>query len=92
MLCQADREHAAATAPIAFAALPRIFFDKPLQSRPWSLDLLSDLTRPRRRCPIARGIAYSGQRSVRLETIERLAVALRVQPSELMPEIKLPRA
>ena len=33
-----------------------------------------------------------GQRSVRLETIERLAVALRVQPGELMPEVKLPHA
>lgn len=32
-----------------------------------------------------------GQRSVRLETIERLAIALRVQPSQLMPEIKLGR-
>jgi transcriptional regulator with XRE-family HTH domain len=32
-----------------------------------------------------------GQRSVRLETIERLAFALHVQPSELMPDIKLPR-
>ena len=29
-----------------------------------------------------------GQRSVRLETIERLAVALKVQPSDLMPEIR----
>jgi transcriptional regulator with XRE-family HTH domain len=33
-----------------------------------------------------------GQRSVRLETIERLAIALQVQPSELMPAIKLPRS
>ena len=32
-----------------------------------------------------------GQRSVRLETIERLAVALRVQPAQLMPEVKLTR-
>lgn len=32
-----------------------------------------------------------GQRSVRLETIERLAVALRVQPGQLMPDVKLPR-
>ena len=32
-----------------------------------------------------------GQRSVRLETIERLAAALRVQPGQLMPDIKLPR-
>ena len=29
-----------------------------------------------------------GQRSVRLETVERLAVALRVQPGELMPPIR----
>jgi transcriptional regulator with XRE-family HTH domain len=29
-----------------------------------------------------------GQRSVRIETIERLAVALRVQPSSLMPSIR----
>lgn len=35
-----------------------------------------------------------GQRSVRLETIERLATALRVQPGGLMPTIVLmkPRA
>src|SRR5690349_21602094 len=32
-----------------------------------------------------------GQRSVRLETIERLAVALRTQPADLMPPIDLPR-
>lgn len=32
-----------------------------------------------------------GQRSVRVETIEKLAIALRVQPSELMPEIMLPK-
>jgi transcriptional regulator with XRE-family HTH domain len=31
-----------------------------------------------------------GQRSVRLETIERLALALQVQPAELMPAIALP--
>jgi transcriptional regulator with XRE-family HTH domain len=31
-----------------------------------------------------------GQRSVRLETIERLAAALHVQPAELMPPIDLP--
>jgi transcriptional regulator with XRE-family HTH domain len=30
-----------------------------------------------------------GQRSARLETIERLAVALRVQPGQLMPKIPL---
>lgn len=30
-----------------------------------------------------------GQRSVRLETIEALAKALKVQPSEMMPKIKL---
>ena len=30
-----------------------------------------------------------GQRSARLETIEQLAVALRVQPGELMPEVRL---
>lgn len=29
-----------------------------------------------------------GGRSVRLETIERLAVALSVQPAELMPKVK----
>jgi transcriptional regulator with XRE-family HTH domain len=29
-----------------------------------------------------------GRRSVRLETIERLAVALRVQPAEMMPPIR----
>lgn len=28
-----------------------------------------------------------GRRSVRLETVERLAVALQVQPAELMPTI-----
>ena len=33
-----------------------------------------------------------GGRSVRIDTIERLAIALRVQPAELMPKIKLPRA
>lgn len=33
-----------------------------------------------------------GQRSVRLETIEALAKALGVQPSALMPTIKLSRA
>jgi transcriptional regulator with XRE-family HTH domain len=32
-----------------------------------------------------------GQRSVRLETIERLALALRIQPAELMPPIDLAR-
>jgi transcriptional regulator with XRE-family HTH domain len=32
-----------------------------------------------------------GQRSVRLETIARLALALRIQPSRLMPDIKLTR-
>lgn len=31
-----------------------------------------------------------GQRSVRLETIERLALALRIQPAALMPSIELP--
>ena len=30
-----------------------------------------------------------GQRSARLQTIEQLAVALRVQPSELMPDVRL---
>jgi len=30
-----------------------------------------------------------GQRSVRLETIERLAIAFGVQPSELLPDIDL---
>lgn len=30
-----------------------------------------------------------GQRSVRLETIEKLAIALGVQPAKLMPDIKL---
>lgn len=30
-----------------------------------------------------------GQRSVRLETIEALAKALKVQPADLMPKIKL---
>lgn len=30
-----------------------------------------------------------GQRSVRIETIERLAFALRVQPGKLMPTIEL---
>lgn len=29
-----------------------------------------------------------GQRSVRIETIERLALALRVQPSGLMPRLR----
>lgn len=32
-----------------------------------------------------------GKRSVRLETIERLAVALGVQPSEMMPAITVKR-
>ncbi|QNN25487.1 helix-turn-helix transcriptional regulator [Planctomycetales bacterium ZRK34] len=32
-----------------------------------------------------------GQRSVRLETIERLAIALGVQPAALMPAITLAR-
>ncbi len=32
-----------------------------------------------------------GERSVRIETIERLAVALRVQPAELMPAVRLRR-
>lgn len=31
-----------------------------------------------------------GQRSARLETVEKLAIALRVQPSELMPKIIFP--
>lgn len=31
-----------------------------------------------------------GARSVRLETIERLAIALMVQPADLMPPITLP--
>lgn len=30
-----------------------------------------------------------GERSVRIETIERLAIALRCQPAELMPPVKL---
>lgn len=30
-----------------------------------------------------------GQRSARLETIEQLALALRIQPAELMPKIRL---
>jgi transcriptional regulator with XRE-family HTH domain len=30
-----------------------------------------------------------GQRSVRIETVERLALALRLQPSELMPTVTL---
>ncbi|MCC7205585.1 MAG: helix-turn-helix transcriptional regulator [Phycisphaeraceae bacterium] len=29
-----------------------------------------------------------GQRNVRLETVERLAKALRVQPAELMPDVR----
>lgn len=29
-----------------------------------------------------------GQRSVRLETVERLALALRVQPGDIMPRVK----
>jgi transcriptional regulator with XRE-family HTH domain len=32
-----------------------------------------------------------GQRSVRLETVERLALALQVQPAEIMPTIPLRR-
>ncbi len=32
-----------------------------------------------------------GERSVRIETIERLAIALRIQPADLMPPVKLPR-
>lgn len=32
-----------------------------------------------------------GQRSVRLDTIERLAKALRVQPSAMMPQISMRR-
>lgn len=32
-----------------------------------------------------------GQRSVRIETIEALALALRIQPGELMPDIELPK-
>lgn len=32
-----------------------------------------------------------GQRSVRLETVEALAKALRVQPSDLMPVIRIRR-
>ena len=32
-----------------------------------------------------------GQRSVRIETIERLALALHVQPSLIMPRINLPK-
>ena len=31
-----------------------------------------------------------GQRTVRIDTVGRLAFALRVQPGELMPTIKLP--
>lgn len=31
-----------------------------------------------------------GQRSVRVETVERLAMALRVQPASLFPRLKLP--
>ena len=31
-----------------------------------------------------------GQRTVRIDTVSRLAYALRVQPGELMPKIKLP--
>lgn len=31
-----------------------------------------------------------GQRSVRIETIERLALALRVQPAQMMPTVRLP--
>jgi len=30
-----------------------------------------------------------GQRSVRLETVERLAIALHVQPADLMPSVVL---
>ena len=30
-----------------------------------------------------------GRRSVRLETLERLAIALHVQPAEMMPAVKL---
>ena len=33
----------------------------------------------------------SGGRSVRIETIERLAMAQRMQPAELMPPVKLRR-
>lgn len=32
-----------------------------------------------------------GERSVRIETIERLALALGLQPAELMPPVKLLR-
>ena len=33
-----------------------------------------------------------GQRSVRIETIEKLAIALRTQPGDLMPPLRLPRS
>jgi transcriptional regulator with XRE-family HTH domain len=33
-----------------------------------------------------------GQRSVRIDTVGRLAIALRVQPAELMPAVRLPAA
>ncbi len=32
-----------------------------------------------------------GQRQVRLETIEKLALALRTQPAEMMPPMRFPR-
>ena len=35
-------------------------------------------------------IIERGQRTVRIDTVSRLAYALRVQPGELMPKIKLP--
>ncbi|MCC7205489.1 MAG: phage integrase family protein [Phycisphaeraceae bacterium] len=40
-------------------------------------------------CSIDLGLIERGQRNVRLETVERLAKALRVQPAELMPTVRI---
>ena len=54
------------------------------ESRELSQEALADAARLHR---THISLIERGQRSVRLETIERLAIALRVQPGELMPSV-----
>ena len=56
--------------------------------RGWSQEYLADAA-DLHRTHIS--LIERGQRSVRLETIERLAIAFRVQPAELIPSIRLPK-
>ena len=56
------------------------------EERGWSQEALADAAGLHR---THISLIERGQRAVRLETIESLAIALRVQPAELMPTVPL---